>query len=371
MTVGIIRETLPETRVAMVPETIKTLMNVTGLRFVVESGAGSAAGFTDDAYAEAGATIAPGRKELMNLCNILLFVQPFYDGSPVHESKTFIGIFNPLNEFDHLLVYQNRPITAYSLDMVPRSTIAQSMDVLSSMASLAGYRAVLKAAAYAPNPLPMLTTAAGTIKPAQVLVLGTGVAGLQAIATARRLGAKVQAYDVRSSSKEEVSSLGARFIEIAGSVENKNAGGYAIEQTADFKEKQRAVIHEHALQADIVITTAQIPGKKAPLLVGKNTVDQMRKGAVIVDLAASTGGNCELTENGKDLRHGDVSIIGNSYLAREVPTSASRLLSANFAAFIKHYLQKLNEEKKDEILEASCILKNGKIVHPMLIKDLV
>jgi NAD(P) transhydrogenase subunit alpha len=252
--------------------------------------------------------------------------------------------------------------------MVPRSTKAQAMDVLSSVASLSGYKAVVKAADLYGSVFPMFTTAAGTIRPAKVLILGAGVAGLQAIATARRLGAIVDVFDVRSSSKEEVQSLGANFIEVAGANENQQAGGYAIEQTEAYLEKQRELIDRYVSNAAIVITTANIPGKRAPLLIEKSSVEKMKPGTVIIDLASEQGGNCALTVDQQLIEHKGVRIIGNSYLSRELPETASQLLATNYFNFLKHYMQLDAISRADDpILKGSMLIQDGEIVHERLV----
>lgn len=369
MIVGIIKELPPETRVAFTPAVVQQLAGTNNLGFVVERGAGESSGFSDSEYLGAGAAVMADKKEVLEKCDIVFFVHAFYDGCPLNTHKIMVGPVGTGNHFDHLLVYQNRPVTLYALNMIPRSTLAQSMDILSSMASLAGYKAVIRAADRSLGPLPMFTTAAGTLKPAQLVVLGAGVAGLQAIATARRLGAKVEAYDVRLSAQEEIKSLGAKFIEIPGATENAGAGGYAVEQTEAFREKQKAVLHEHISKADIVISTAQIPGKKAPLLIEQRSVESMRPGSVIVDLAAASGGNCALTQNGRSIVHNGVEIIGDSFLVRSVPASASRLLANNHAAFLKHYIEKQNNET-DEILTSTRVFTKGKITHPSFLQQI-
>ena len=251
------------------------------------------------------------------------------------------------------------------MDMIPRTTLAQAMDVLSSMASVAGYRAVLKAAELLPRYFPMLTTAAGSIPPSKVLILGAGVAGLQAIATAKRLGAVVEAFDTRLAAKEEVMSLGAKFVEVEGANDDKAAGGYAVEQTEEYKIKQKALIKEHIIKSDVVITTAQLRGKPAPKLITKEMVELMRPGSVIIDLASSTGGNCELTVDQNTIKHGDVTIFGDSELSAEMPMHASQLYSKN----IYNYVSILIKEKEftpdfnNEIVSGSCIVYNGKVLY--------
>jgi NAD(P) transhydrogenase subunit alpha len=240
------------------------------------------------------------------------------------------------------------------------------MDVLSSMATVAGYKAVLEAARLLPRFFPMFMTAAGTIKPAKVLILGAGVAGLQAVATSRKLGAVVEVFDVRAAVKEEVIGLGARFVEVEGAVDDKSAGGYAVEQTQEFHQKQKQTIHEHAIKSDVIICTAQIPGKRAPLLISAGTVDLMNPGSVIIDLATSTGGNCELAKNGETIEVKGIRIVGNSGLAAEMPTDASRMFGKNVFNFIRLMFNNKNEfflNWEDDLIRGTCVTRDGEIVH--------
>ena len=243
------------------------------------------------------------------------------------------------------------------MDMIPRTTLAQAMDILSSMAAIAGYKAVLTAANHLPRYFPMMITAAGSIRPAKVLILGAGVAGLQAIATARRLGAMVEAFDVRKAAKEEVESLGAKFVEVAGAADDKGAGGYAVKQSEAFIKRQRAEVQNRATKADVIITTAQVRGRKAPILLPKATVDKMKAGSVVVDLASSTGGNCELSEDNELIIHNGVKIIGNSALASDMPQDASTLFSNNILNFLKLIIKdgELVLDKENEIIKSALI----------------
>ena len=250
--------------------------------------------------------------------------------------------------------------------MVPRITRAQSMDILSSMATISGYKAVLDAAINLPRFFPMFMTAAGTIRPSKILILGAGVAGLQAIATARKLGAVVEAFDVRSEVKEQVESLGGRFVEVEGSKENEGAGGYAVEQTEEYKKKQRQLIQDHAKKANVVITTAQIPGRKAPILITKDTVENMIPGSVIVDLASSTGGNCELTKNNEIIEVNKVKIIGNSNFPSEMPADASKMYGNNIINFMKLIIDEEGDLKlnfEDEVVKGTCITHKNEIIN--------
>jgi NAD(P) transhydrogenase subunit alpha len=304
-------------------------------KVLVEKGAGDTAFFDDASYEKQGAQIADADTVLQQ-SNVLVRIHPLTKSAlgKLKSGQVLIGQFNPLSQSEVVEAMLQSGISAFSLDLAPRTTRAQALDVLSSMATVAGYKAVLTAANHLPTFFPMFMTAAGTIKPAKVLILGAGVAGLQAIATAKRLGAVVEAFDVRAAAKEEVLSLGAKFVEVEGAVDDKSAGGYAVEQTDEFKQRQAQLIHDHAAAADVVICTAQIPGRKAPLLLRKATVEAMKSGAVVIDLAASTGGNCEVTENGKSIRHGGVTVIGDSNLPASIPKDASVMYGKNVVNFL-------------------------------------
>ncbi|MDD4755056.1 MAG: NAD(P) transhydrogenase subunit alpha, partial [Prolixibacteraceae bacterium] len=312
MILGLLKEQGTETRVALLPETVKNLTDLKA-EVLVEKSAGEMAYAPDSAYEEAGAQIV-SRSTILEKAEVILQIQPpekdFLE--KINSGKVWISAFNPLWETELVKQFKSKGITSFSLDSVPRTTRAQSMDILSSMATVAGYKAVLEAGLRLPVFFPMFMTAAGTIRPANILILGAGVAGLQAIATARRLGAQVYVFDVRSAVKEEVQSLGGKFVEVEGAIEDKEAGGYAVEQTEEYKAKQQEAINNQALKSDVIICTAQIPGKKAPLLISKETVEKMKPGSVIIDLAASSGGNCELTENDKVITHNKITIIGQS-----------------------------------------------------------
>jgi H+-translocating NAD(P) transhydrogenase subunit alpha len=247
----------------------------------------------------------------------------------------WISAFNPLWDRELVKTFQKMKITTFSLDSIPRTTRAQAMDILSSMATVAGYKAVLEAALRLPTFFPMFMTAAGTIRPANVLILGAGVAGLQAVATARRLGAQVYVFDVRSAVKEEVKSLGGKFVEVEGATEDAAAGGYAVEQTEEYKQRQQEAINSQAVKSEVIICTAQIPGRKAPLLISRETVEKMKKGSVIIDLAASTGGNCEVTKNDETIVHTGVTVIGQSNYPAQTPLDASRMFGKNVLNFLK------------------------------------
>lgn len=335
MQVGVLKES-GDSRVAMVPATAKKMI-AAGYQVCIEQGAGEGAYFTDAAYEEAGCTVAP-RDKVLAQAEMLLAIgaPPLAELQQLKPETAVLAMFNPLIDKELAAAVAKLAIWPFSLDRVPRTSIAQSMDILSSQASLAGYKAVLEAAYRLPSYFPMLMTAAGTIPPAKVLILGAGVAGLQAIATARRLGATVEAFDVRSAVKEEVQSLGAKFVEVEGAVEDAAAGGYAVEQSDEYKQRQKQLIHERAARADVIITTANIPGRQAPLLIEAATVEAMKPGSVIVDLAAATGGNCAFTQNDQVVVHQGVTIVGNSNLPGDMPRDSSVLYSNNVLNFVKY-----------------------------------
>ena len=366
MKVAVPTETEPgERRVALVPETAGKLVQA-GLEVWVQAGAGARATFSDRAYEDAGAKIAADAGELFRGADVVLEVQAPTEAEVklLPESSVLISFLQPATQAKTVKALARRKVTAFGLEMLPRISRAQSMDALSSQASLAGYKAVLTAATRLGKFFPMLMTAAGTIAPARVLVLGAGVAGLQAIATARRLGAVVEAYDVRPAVKEEVQSLGARFIELE-LVAQEGAGGYAREQSEDFLEKQRELIGEHVAGADVVITTAAVPGRRAPLLVSAEMVRRMRPGSVVVDLAAETGGNVELTEPGKDVDVDGVTIVGTKNVPSTVPVHASQLYSRNVTNLLLHLLKdgKVALDFEDEITRETCVTHAGRVVN--------
>lgn len=366
MTLGILQETDGEQRVAVTPDSVSALLKLGIEKILVERGAGASAFFDDASYEAQGAAIAD-RDTVFKQAQILVKIHPLAadDLRKLSAGQMIIGQMNPLAQRDVVNDLLKANVTAFSLDMAPRTTRAQALDVLSSMATVGGYKAVLTAATHLPTFFPMFMTAAGTIKPAKVLILGAGVAGLQAIATAKRLGAVVEAFDVRAAAKEEVLSLGAKFVEVEGATDDKAAGGYAVEQSDEFKQRQAQLIHDHAVASDVVICTAQIPGRKAPLLLRTQTVQAMKNGAVIVDMAASTGGNCELSENGKTIRTGNgVCIIGDSNLAGTAPKDASVMYGKNIVNFMKLIINKgaLNLNFEDDIVAGTCIAHEGQVV---------
>ena len=343
-----------ESRVSVTPVTLKKYIDANH-SVCVEKNAGEVSGFTDKSYNHDKIL---SRKDVIKSSDILVLVNSSSIES-YNDLKGKIIISNFSVEPDRELIKQNikkNKITAFDLSMIPRTTIAQSMDILSSMAGLSGYKAVIKAAELLPKIFPMTITAAGSIKPVKVVVLGAGVAGLQAIATAKRLGAIVEASDPRQAAREEVLSLGAKFIEVKGAIEDKSAGGYAVKQSKEYLKKQKEEVSKKIIEADVVITTAQVFGSKSPILISKDIVEKMNKGSVIIDLASSTGGNCELTIDSKIIDHNGVKVVGNSYLAAELSHDASNLYSNNVYNFIDYII---NDDKI--IDDTDDILKNCKI----------
>jgi NAD(P) transhydrogenase subunit alpha len=356
-----------EARVALVPESVKKLA-ASGVEVVVEAGAGRKAGFLDEEYKAAGATVTD-RRSLLAGADVLACVNrpETADFDRLKAGAVIIGFLKPLDEPAALEPVVARQLTAFAVELVPRITRAQSMDALSSMATVAGYKAVIMAADRLPRMFPLLMTAAGTVPPAKVLVLGAGVAGLQAIATARRLGAVVEAYDVRAAAGQDVKSLGAKFLEVdLGGIETQDTGGYAKELSPEALKLGRDMVTKRAAQSDVVITTAQVPGRKAPLMLTEEAVNGMRPGSVVVDLAASTGGNCELTRAGETVDHKGVTILGPLNLPATVPGHASQLYSRNLTTFLSLIVDKgnLKIDMGDEILKGACIAYQGGNVHP-------
>jgi NAD(P) transhydrogenase subunit alpha len=354
-----------EQRVATVPDVVRNLKK-SGCEVRVERDAGAMAYYTDAAFTAAGATIVPDRDALLAGARIVLAVQPptLAEVEQLAEGTIVIGFMNPAGNLDAIKKMRDRKITAFALEFVPRISRAQSMDALSSQATAGGYVAVIMGAEHCPKFLPMLTTAAGTIRPSTVLVLGAGIAGLMAIATAKRLGALVEAYDVRRAAGEQVRSLGAKFLELEINAEGQ--GGYARELTAEEKVKEQEMVSAAVARADIVITTAAIPGRKAPVLVTKATVATMKPGAVIIDMAAETGGNCELTQAGRTIQADGVTIIGPKNLPAKVPFHSSQMYAKNLQSFLTLLIDKdgtLVTEFADEILTASLLVHAGSVIH--------
>ena len=354
-----------ERRVALVPDSATKLI-AAGLEVRVESGAGSAAFLDDGQYENAGATVVKGAALLLKDADAVLKVQPpnAAEVELLKSGTVLISFLQPATQGDIIRALAKRGVTAFSLELVPRISRAQAMDALSSQASASGYKAVLMAASRLGKFFPMMMTAAGTVAPARVLVMGAGVAGLQAIATARRLGAVVSAYDVRPAVKDEVQSLGAKFIELALETQ-EGEGGYAREQSDEFLRKQRELIGEHVAKSDVVITTAAIPGRRAPLLVTAEMVKGMRAGSIIVDLAAETGGNVELTKAGEDVEIGGVTIIGTRNVPSTMALHASQLYSRNVANLLLHLVKDgaINLDFADEITKGCCVTHGGEIVN--------
>ncbi|MBW4474926.1 MAG: Re/Si-specific NAD(P)(+) transhydrogenase subunit alpha [Stenomitos rutilans HA7619-LM2] len=370
MKIGVAKEIdMGERRVALIPDTVSRLVKQ-GLEVWVEAGAGEKAFFADAAYEAAGATVIADAAHLWGEADILLKVSPpreredgRHEADLLHEGATLISFLDPLGNPGGIKRLADRKVTALSIELIPRTSRAQSMDALSSQAGVAGYKATLIAAAALPKFFPMLTTAAGTIPPAKVFVIGAGVAGLQAIATARRLGAVVEAFDIRPAVKEEVQSLGAKFVEVKLEEETVAAGGYAKEVSDAAKQKTQEAIAEHVKLSDIVITTAQVPGRKAPRLVTADMIAQMKPGSVVVDMAADQGGNCEGSEAGKDVvRHG-VTIIGPTNLPSTMPVHASQMYAKNLLTLVQ-YLVKDNAlalNFEDDIISGTCVAHAGEV----------
>lgn len=366
MITGVLLEPAPERRVSLLPEQVETLTkkNITVL---VETHAGKQAGALDAVYTQKGASVV-SRSEVLQQSDLILSIHPLleHDLDLIKPNAVLMGVYQPLYKYATIKQWAGKGISTFSLDMIPRTTRAQSMDVLSSQANIAGYKAVLTAATVYPKYFPMLMTAAGSVAPAKVLILGAGVAGLQAVATARRLGAVVEVFDTRPAVKEEVMSLGAKFVEVEGAADASKAGGYAVEQTEEYKQKQQQRIAEAAAKADVIITTAQIPGKPAPLLITEEMLQSMRPGSVVVDLAAATGGNTAKTVNDQTVQYNGISIIGDSNLASSVPADASKMYGKNVLNFLALIITKtgeLNLNFEDDIVKGTCITHNGKVVN--------
>jgi len=365
MIVGVARETSRgERRVSLVPATVPALVNA-GLDVLIEKGAGEHAGYPDSAYLEKGARIAGSRGDVYSQADIVLRVHA-NDTNPgeLRSGQKLIGFLDPLNAPRTVQDLAPSGADLYSMELIPRITRAQAMDALSSMATVAGYKAAVLAAERLPRLFPMLMTAAGTISPAKVFVVGAGVAGLQAIATARRLGAVVEAYDVRPTVREQVESVGAKFLEIPlESTDAEDVGGYAKAQDESFYRRQRELMARAVAASDVVITTAAIPGQKAPVLVTEEMVKAMAPGSVIVDLAAERGGNCELTLPDQVVEAHGVTVIGPTNLASTVPYHASQMYARNITNFVLHLLSHGHEEN-DQILTETLVTRGGHVVHP-------
>ncbi len=368
MNICVLRETQAgEARVALMPESVKKLVQLKAL-VRVESGAGVSAAHTDDEYREAGAKVSNDRADLLATADVLAVVnRPSPDDwDRLASGAVVIGFLRPLDEPAALLPAVERGLTTFSVELIPRITRAQAMDALSSMATVAGYKAVLIGAAHIPRMFPLLMTAAGTVPPAKVLVLGAGVAGLQAIATAKRLGAVVEGYDVRAAAGEQVKSLGATFLEVdLGGIKTEDAGGYAVELTEEAMDRGRALIAEHAHTADVIVTTAQVPGRRAPLLVTEDAVNGMKRGSIIIDLAGSTGGNCALSKADETVERNGVTILAPTNLPATVPVHASQLYSRNVTAFLSLLIKDgaLQIDLNDDVVGPSCVTHHREIVN--------
>lgn len=373
MELGILKEAAAgETRVALLPESLKSL-RAQGIDVTVQSGAGLAAGALDAAYTEAGATVTADRNGILASADIVPTVNalPDADQARLKPGAVVIGFLRPLDAPGELATAIARPTTLFSMELVPRISRAQSMDALSSMATVAGYKAIVNAAGLLPRMFPMLMTAAGTVPPARVFVIGAGVAGLQAIATARRLGAVVEAYDVRAAAGEQVRSLGAKFLDVdLGGINTEGGGGYAAELSEEALERGRDLIAKTAAHSDVVVTTAQVPGRPAPLLIRRAAVEAMRPGSVLLDLAAPAGGNCELTKPGMTQVLGGVTLLAPLNLPAEVAVHASQLYAKNILNFLALIVKKgvLEIDLADEVLAGACVAHKGKPVNPRVAK---
>jgi NAD(P) transhydrogenase subunit alpha len=379
MKIGVVKESFPgELRVALVPAALPALTKA-GLEVLVEAGAGAAASFVDADYQAKGAQVLASRAEVFAAADVLVQVRALganqAEGSSdlelIRSGQTLIGFCDPLTSLTAAQQIASRGASLFSMELIPRTTRAQSMDALSSMATIAGYKAVLLAAETLPKMFPMLITAAGTLSPAKVLVLGAGVAGLQAIATARRLGAVVEAYDVRPTVKEQVESLGAKFLDLPlDTAAAQDKGGYAKEFDESFYRRQREMLLKAVAANDVIITTAAIPGKKSPVLVTAEMVAGMARGSVIVDLAAERGGNCELTQDGKTVVHHGVTILGPSNLPATVPNHASQMYAKNVVTLLTYLIKdgKIRFDTDDEIIRETLITHDSKIVHARVLE---
>ncbi len=364
MTIGVLKEHGTETRVSLLPEHIAAFTKLQ-VQVLVETDAGKKSFASDEDYQNAGAKI-DSRNNILLQAEIILSINTLSDGDIANcNGKILLGFYQPLFNAAQIKTLSNKDFTLFSIDMIPRTTRAQSMDVLSSQANIAGYKAVLLAANMYPKYFPMFMTAAGSIPPAKMLILGAGVAGLQAIATAKRLGAVVEVFDTRPQVKEEVMSLGAKFVEVEGAADAASAGGYAVEQTAEFMQKQKARIAESVAKSDIIITTAAIQGKKAPILITEEMINSMKKGSVIIDLAASTGGNTACTKNDETVHVNGVSIIAASNLAGTMPSDASKLYGKNILNFLQLIIKdgEVNLNFEDDLVKGTCVAHGGKITN--------
>lgn len=365
MNIAVAREAAPnESRVALMPESVQKLV-AQKASVAIESGAALGAARTDDDYIAAGATVVKDRNELLSGADVLVTVNrpPVEDFNRLKKGAVVLGFLRPLDEPAMLVPALEKGLTTFSMELVPRITRAQAMDALSSMATVAGYKAVLLGADHIPRMFPLLMTAAGTVPPARVLVLGAGVAGLQAIATARRLGAVVEAYDVRAAAGEQVRSLGAKFLEVdLGGIQTEDKGGYAVELSPEALQRGRDLIAEQAKSADVIITTAQVPGRKAPVLMDESAVNGMKRGSVVIDLAGATGGNVTLSKPDELVERDGVTIMAPTNLPATVPVHASQLYSRNVTSFLNLLIKEgeLHLDMNDDVVGPSCVTHEGK-----------
>ena len=368
MKVVVLRETQKgEARVALMPESVKKLVALKA-SVLVESNAGLTAARTDAEFEEAGAQISNDRTSLLSQADVLAVVNrpSAEDFQQLRNGAVVIGFLRPLDEPSALSPAVSGGITTFAVELIPRITRAQAMDALSSMATVAGYKAVLVGASYIPRMFPLLMTAAGTVPPARVLVLGAGVAGLQAIATARRLGAVVEGYDVRAAAGEQVKSLGATFLEVdLGGIKTEDAGGYAVELSDEAMNRGRTLIADHAKTTDVLITTAQVPGRRAPLLITEEAVNGMKRGSVIIDLAGATGGNCALSKADEVVERNGVTVLAPTNLSATVPVHASQLYSRNITSFLSLLIKdgQLQIDMNDDVVGPSCVTHQGEVVN--------
>ncbi|MDD9879614.1 MAG: Re/Si-specific NAD(P)(+) transhydrogenase subunit alpha [Candidatus Marinimicrobia bacterium] len=368
MIAAVLKETTAgENRVSATPQTVKELIK-SGLTVRVQTGAGDASHYPDQDYQNAGAEICADAAATSANANIILKVASptLEEMDLIPNGSAFVSLFQTTRELEQVKALTNKNITGFSMHLIPRTTLAQSMDALSSQANIAGYKSVLIGAAHLPVYMPLLMTAAGTIPPAKVLILGAGVAGLQAIATAKRLGAQVEAFDVRPEVKEQVESLGAKFVEVdSDGDDGVGEGGYAKETSDDYKQRQQELIKQHIAKSDLVITTALIPGRPAPLLIPTDMVNGMKPGSAIIDLAAENGGNCELTQGGEVIEHNGVKIDGTLNLPSSMQVHASQLYAKNVSTFVTYMVKdgELNLDMDDEIISGAMFTHQGKITH--------
>lgn len=381
MIVAVPKEAYPgERRIALIPQTVPALIKA-GLEVAIEAGAGEGVNSQDADFEAQGARVEQDRHRLLSQADIVLMVRgpgsdpdfPAADLDALKQGALLIGFLEPLAEPDIMKELAQRKLTVFAMELMPRTTLAQSMDALSSMATIAGYKAVLAAADASPKLFPMFMTAAGTITPSRVFVLGAGVAGLQAIATARRLGAVVEAFDIRPVVKEQVESLGAKFIQLELETQDaEDAGGYATAQSEDFYRRQQQLMAERIQSSDVVITTAAVPGKRSPVLISEEVVAGMRPGSVIVDIAAEKGGNCAVTKPGEKIVHKGVTVIGPLNLPAQVPVHASQMYAKNISSFLLHIVKegKLELDLQDEITKAALVAHGGELVHQTVLDAL-